>query len=170
MCARKEELVLPVSLKFGYVKKESLCFLTSEVWFSKSLFPKLGDNLVLLFARECVGTNIARVNFSRDFSGTKLISMQDVVYNQSMKTGWKPPAKIRKLPESEHEGVRQKFHIIVEGTDLPPPVTSFDDLKLPKCILNSLKNKGINKPTPIQMQVGFLFILIIFSCLHQLRS
>lgn len=78
---------------------------------------------------------------------------QDVVYHQSMKTGWKLPARVRKLPEREHEAVRQRFHILVEGTDLPPPVTSFDDLKLPRCLLDELKNKGIKKPTPIQMQV-----------------
>ena len=81
------------------------------------------------------------------------VALQDVIYNQVMKTGWKPPAKIRKLSEQENDAIRQKFHIIVEGTDLPPPVTAFEDLKLPKCILDELKNKGIKKPTPIQMQV-----------------
>lgn len=73
-----------------------------------------------------------------------------------MKTGWKLPAKIRKQTETERQGVRNKFHIIVEGSNLVAPVTRFEDLKFPACILNTLKNKGISRPTPIQMQVSNL--------------
>ena len=78
---------------------------------------------------------------------------QGVEYSKSMKTGWKLPAKIRKLMEVERQAVRDKFHILVEGQNLLPPVTKFEDLKFPACILNTLKSKGINRPTPIQMQV-----------------
>ena len=77
-----------------------------------------------------------------------------------MSTGWKLPVKLRKQSEAERQAVRDKFHIIVEGSHLIAPVTRFEDLKLPKCILSTLKSKGINRPTPIQMQVSH----------HQLHS
>ena len=35
---------------------------------------------------------------------------------------------------------------------MPPPIASFRDMKFPKCIIQALKEKGIHKPTPIQMQ------------------
>ena len=82
-----------------------------------------------------------------------LRGLQGVEYSQSMKTGWKLPAKIRKQSEAERQAVRDKFHIIVEGSHLVAPVTRFEDLKLPRCVLDTLKTKGINRPTPIQMQV-----------------
>ena len=79
-------------------------------------------------------------------------------YSQSIFTGWKLPAKLRKQSEEENQAVRDKFHIIVEGSHLMAPVTRFEDLKFPKCILSTLKSKGINRPTPIQMQVCFNFL------------
>ena len=78
---------------------------------------------------------------------------QGVEYTQSIATGWKPPARIRKLSEDDHQAVRDKFHIITEGDLLVPPVTTFQDLKLPPAMLRQLASKGIKKPTPIQMQV-----------------
>ena len=79
--------------------------------------------------------------------------MQGVSYSQSMRTGWKLPARVRKLSEEQRQAIRDKFHIIVEGSNLQPPVTAFEDLKLPRCILDTFKAKGITRPTPIQMQV-----------------
>jgi len=73
-----------------------------------------------------------------------------------MKTGWKLPAKLRGVSDDEQQALRDKFHIIVEGSELPTPITRFEDLKLPGCILDTLKAKGITKPTPIQMQVPLL--------------
>lgn len=69
-----------------------------------------------------------------------------------MTTGWKPPAGIRRLKEDDHQAVRDKFHIIAEGDLLVPPVTVFEDLKMPPGILRQLASKKISKPTPIQMQ------------------
>lgn len=70
-----------------------------------------------------------------------------------MTTGWKPPARIRRLKEDDHQAVRDQFHIITEGDLLVPPVTAFEDLKMPPAILRQLASKKIKKPTPIQMQV-----------------
>ena len=83
-----------------------------------------------------------------------LLWRQGVEYTQSMVTGWKPPARIRRLAEDDHQAVRDKFHIITEGDHLVPPLTSFQDFKFPPAVLRQLASKGIQKPTPIQMQVG----------------
>jgi ATP-dependent RNA helicase DDX41 len=48
--------------------------------------------------------------------------------------------------------VRENFHILTSGDDVPPPVTRFADLKLPRVILDELQSSGITRPTPIQMQ------------------
>lgn len=79
--------------------------------------------------------------------------LQGLEYTKIMTTGWKPPAKIRRLSEDDHQAVRDKFHIITEGDHLVPPVTAFEELKLPPAVLRQLESKGIQKPTPIQMQV-----------------
>lgn len=55
-------------------------------------------------------------------------------------------------PESSHEKLRKMWHILVEGNNLPPPIKSFREMKFPKAIINALKKKGIDKPTPIQIQ------------------
>lgn len=62
--------------------------------------------------------------------------------------------------------MRDKFHIITEGDNLPPAITDFADMRMPKSILRFLETKNIKKPTPIQMQArGF----VQAGCLH-LRS
>lgn len=50
--------------------------------------------------------------------------------------------------------MRNKFHIICEGDNLPPAVMDFADARLPASILKLLESEGIKRPTPIQMQVG----------------
>lgn len=82
-----------------------------------------------------------------------------------MKTGWKAPGKVRRLSESQRQGVRDKFHIIVEGSNLPAPVAAFEDMKLPRSILDALRAKGIQKPTPIQMQAHSLLLPKLISSL-----
>ena len=77
---------------------------------------------------------------------------KDVAYTQSIETGWKAPAHIRKLTEEERDDVRNKWHIIVEGVDIPPPIKTFREMKFPKPIIDELTRKGIARPTPIQIQ------------------
>jgi hypothetical protein len=38
---------------------------------------------------------------------------------------WRPPRYIRERTAIEHERVRQKHHILVEGEDIPPPIEHF---------------------------------------------
>jgi len=40
----------------------------------------------------------------------------------------------------------------VEGSDVPPPIAHFADMKIPECLLKHMKSKGISTPTPIQLQ------------------
>lgn len=75
-----------------------------------------------------------------------------IEYKDPIKTGWRPPQYILNKPEEKHEKIRKKYHILVEGEDKPPPIQSFREMKFPKPILHGLKKKGIQHPTPIQIQ------------------
>lgn len=75
-----------------------------------------------------------------------------VVYTESLTTGWRPPRYIREASQSRHERIRKKWHILVEGDNVPPPIKTFREMKFPKPILDALKKKGITHPTPIQLQ------------------
>jgi len=85
-----------------------------------------------------------------------LLSVQelanDVKYTEPMKTDWRPPRHIRETTEAERDKLRKKWHIIVEGDDIPPPIKDFKDMRFPKPTLDLLKAKGIERPTPIQVQ------------------
>jgi hypothetical protein len=67
--------------------------------------------------------------------------------------------KVRQLSDEQAQELRDRFHIIVEGDNLLPPITEFKDMKLPPAILRQLVSKNILRPTPIQMQVHLLFSL-----------
>ena len=77
---------------------------------------------------------------------------EGVKYKVSLPTGWRCPHKILKEGEDEWEKIRKKWHILVEGTNCPPPIRSFTDMCYPKPILEVLKKKNVKRPTPIQMQ------------------
>ncbi|KAI8512518.1 DEAD (Asp-Glu-Ala-Asp) box polypeptide 41 [Branchiostoma belcheri] len=92
-----------------------------------------------------------------------------ITYEASMKTSWTPPRHILQMPESRHERVRKKLHILVEGDDIPPPIKSFKSRGSSRCewikhyslvsgdevsqgVIHALKKRGIHHPTPIQIQ------------------
>lgn len=77
-----------------------------------------------------------------------------VTYTSPIETGWRPPRRIRELTPEQVQKMREKWYIQVSGEDIPPPVRRFEDMRLPKCLVEHLHTKGINRPTPIQMQ-GF---------------
>ena len=56
------------------------------------------------------------------------------------------------MTKEDCEEIRDKWHIIVEGVDIPPPIRTFKEMKFPGPILNELERKGIARPTPIQIQ------------------
>uniref|UniRef100_H3AYD3 Probable ATP-dependent RNA helicase DDX41 n=1 Tax=Latimeria chalumnae TaxID=7897 RepID=H3AYD3_LATCH len=88
--------------------------------------------------------------------GRALMSVKEmakgITYDDPIKTSWKPPHYILNMPEARHERVRKKYHILVEGEGMPIPIKSFKEMKFPAAILRGLKKKGIQHPTPIQIQ------------------
>ncbi|KAJ3013854.1 UNVERIFIED_CONTAM: hypothetical protein HDU68_000516 [Siphonaria sp. JEL0065] len=75
-----------------------------------------------------------------------------IVYTEPMKSTWTPPSYIRNQSQQVSDDIRSKFHILVEGDDVPPPIRSFKDMRLHKEIIDHLDAKGIKAPTPIQIQ------------------
>lgn len=75
-----------------------------------------------------------------------------IQYEDPIKTSWKPPRYIIARSEIKNESIRMKHRILAEGEDIPPPITTFKEMKFPKGILVGLDKKGIKKPTPIQVQ------------------
>jgi ATP-dependent RNA helicase DDX41 len=58
-----------------------------------------------------------------------LVSVQEAAagmqYTEPMKTSWTPPKHIREQSETDHEAIRKKFHIILDGNDPVPPIKHF---------------------------------------------
>ena len=75
-----------------------------------------------------------------------------IVYTDPIETGWKPPLRLRRMPLAKANELRRKWHIIVDGNDVPPPARDFRDLRLPEPMLRKLRERGIVQPTPIQVQ------------------
>lgn len=89
---------------------------------------------------------------------TPLMSVRErakgIVYTKRMESigGWTPLKKYRDMPEAERSAIREKFFIEVNGDDCPAPIKRFEEMRLPKGLLEGLKVKGIQRPTQIQMQ------------------
>ncbi|EOA34952.1 hypothetical protein CARUB_v10020038mg [Capsella rubella] len=75
-----------------------------------------------------------------------------ITYTDPLLTGWKPPLHIRRMSCKQRDLLRKQWHIIVNGDDIPPPIKNFKDMKFPRPVLDTLKEKGIVQPTPIQVQ------------------
>lgn len=75
-----------------------------------------------------------------------------IMYEDPIKTSWKPPRYILSMPDYKHDMIRQKLKILAEGEDIPPPIKTFKEMKFPKPILEGLERRCIRKPTPIQIQ------------------
>ncbi|XP_035387628.1 probable ATP-dependent RNA helicase DDX41 [Electrophorus electricus] len=88
--------------------------------------------------------------------GRALMSVKEmakgITYEDSIKTSWRAPRYILNMPSARHDRVRKKYHILVEGDRIPPPIKRFREMKFPQAILKGLKKKGIVHPTPIQIQ------------------
>ncbi|KAK1334120.1 hypothetical protein QTO34_005120 [Cnephaeus nilssonii] len=88
--------------------------------------------------------------------GRALMSVKEmakgITYEDPIKTSWTPPHYVLSMSEEWHECVRTKYHILVEGDEVPPPIKSFKEMKFPAATLRGLKKEGIHHPTPIQIQ------------------
>lgn len=89
---------------------------------------------------------------------TPLVSVKErakgIIYTERMPAigGWRPLKKYRDMPEEERNAIREKFFIEANGEDCPAPIKRFEEMRLPKGLLEGLKLKGIQRPTQIQMQ------------------
>jgi len=72
--------------------------------------------------------------------------------SQLMLSSWRPLAKARARSEEANQASRDKWRIITDGDDIPPPLKSFREMRFPPEIMAALKAKGIVRPTPIQVQ------------------
>lgn len=52
-------------------------------------------------------------------------------YNLNVLFSWKAPRYILNMPNTRNDRVRKKFHILVDGDGIPPPIKSFREMKLP---------------------------------------
>ncbi|KAI5120361.1 hypothetical protein M0805_006884 [Coniferiporia weirii] len=89
---------------------------------------------------------------SRKKLASDLELAKGIQYTEPLQTSWRPPRFVRARSQEAHQKIREEFHIIVEGEDIPPPIPSFVDMKLPVTLVKYLKAKGIVTPTPIQIQ------------------
>jgi ATP-dependent RNA helicase DDX41 len=48
-----------------------------------------------------------------------------IQYTDALATSWRPPRFVRERSAEEHDRLREKYHIIVDGEDIPPPIESF---------------------------------------------
>lgn len=65
---------------------------------------------------------------------------------------WRPAPWIERQSEEKSERIRKRYHILVDGELVPPPIRCFREMCLPRVVVEELRSRGIIKPTPIQMQ------------------
>ncbi|KAK4814482.1 hypothetical protein QYF61_020844 [Mycteria americana] len=67
--------------------------------------------------------------------GRALMSVKEmakgITYDDPIKTSWRAPRYILGMSEARHDRVRKKYHILVEGEGIPPPIKSFKEMKFP---------------------------------------
>lgn len=96
----------------------------------------------------------------KDDDQTKSSSSADVTQDQDVsgsKSRKKKKAVNNEVQRFEEVCKLRKSHgIKVKGSDVPYPVTCFDDLsrryKVPSWLLNNVRSMGYTEPTPVQMQ------------------
>ncbi|KAI0928179.1 hypothetical protein AcV5_005827 [Taiwanofungus camphoratus] len=89
---------------------------------------------------------------SRKKLASDLELAKGVLYTEPLKTSWRPPRFVRERSEEENHKLREKYHILVDGENVPPPIENFTDMKVPEPLVKFMKSKRITIPTPIQLQ------------------
>lgn len=85
-------------------------------------------------------------------SRSQVAGKNDEDIDRTIHTGWTPPTALLEQPAEYHNAVR-KFHgIAVIGQDIPPAITSFEMMRLPREIISVLHSMQAMSPRPIQMQ------------------
>uniref|UniRef100_A0A671P851 Probable ATP-dependent RNA helicase DDX52 n=1 Tax=Sinocyclocheilus anshuiensis TaxID=1608454 RepID=A0A671P851_9TELE len=89
--------------------------------------------------------------------GIQWMSSQDKVKDPKKESKDKPSLKrLKQLHQEKVNRIRHQNRINVHGTDIPDPVSTFEELQqeydLDPRIIQSIKAAGFQTPTPIQMQ------------------
>lgn len=134
-----------------------------EIWGRKNNIPLLDQHNELRKLAEAKKVSAAERQLKKEEEILEIVAektalmgvselAKGIQYNDPIKTSWTPPRYVFAFPQSRHEALRNNLRILVEGDAIPPPLKSFKDMKLHEGILEGLKQKHINKPTPIQVQ------------------
>lgn len=75
-----------------------------------------------------------------------------IQYTEPVRRSWAPPRFVQERREGKNEALRQQYHVLAEGERIPPIIANFRDMKIPECVIAHLAKKGIQTPSPIQMQ------------------
>jgi ATP-dependent RNA helicase DDX41 len=70
-----------------------------------------------------------------------------VTYDKPMTILW----PIQTWDDAQNQIIWNKWHIIVEGANIPPPIKSFPEMKFLTPILDCLWQRNIRRPTHIQI-------------------
>lgn len=90
----------------------------------------------------CCQVHVHHQGCSRRLNGSLFTSCVCMVSILS----WKAPRYILSMPVVRHDRVRKKYHILVEGEGIPPPIKSFREMKLPQ---GNGKPRGNLSPTDL---------------------
>eukprot|EP01088_Endostelium_zonatum_P000805 TRINITY_DN1105_c0_g1_i1.p1 TRINITY_DN1105_c0_g1~~TRINITY_DN1105_c0_g1_i1.p1 ORF type:complete len:589 (+),score=160.16 TRINITY_DN1105_c0_g1_i1:196-1962(+) len=63
-----------------------------------------------------------------------------------------PHENVEKLSPEEVDRTRRRLEISTSGTDVPKPVTAFEEAQFPSYIMDVIKTQGFKEPTAIQAQ------------------
>lgn len=92
------------------------------------------------FQNSNLGSGLARI----DFDKTELVPFEKDFYIEH--------PDVTKMSEMEADAWRASKQIAINGTDIPKPVSTFEEASMPEYVLNEVLKCGFDKPTPIQSQ------------------
>jgi ATP-dependent RNA helicase DDX5/DBP2 len=87
-----------------------------------------------------LGANLQQI----DFNNTELAVFEKDFYIEH--------PDVAKRSNQEADAWRAAHNIVVEGTDVPKPVFTFDEASMPEYVLSEVIKCGFERPTPIQSQ------------------
>lgn len=92
------------------------------------------------FQSSNLGANLSNIDFGR----TELVPFEKDFYIEH--------PDVTRRSEQEAAAWRASKQIVVNGTDIPKPVFTFEEASMPEYVLNEVLKCGFEKPTPIQSQ------------------